>query len=616
MPSDESELESLVSLCERLAGEGKPVHPAELCAGKPGLLPELERRLETLKRFQRLAGPGAESGRGSGPPPSLSFLEPAQQPDEFGRLGPFRVLRLLGWGGMGVVLACDEPALGRQVAVKVIKAETAAMPDNRKRFLREARAAAGIDNPHVVAIHRVEDPEGGLPYLVMPLLPGEPLSARLGALKAEGRRMPPAEAVRIARQMAEGLAAAHAKDVVHRDIKPSNVWLRAPEGTAILLDFGLATAKELHGELTWTGQLLGTPSFMAPEQARGEAVDGRADLFSLGCVLYEMLTGERAFAGNSTLGIMAQLATHMPPLVTLRVPGLPEELGGLVRQLLAKERHKRPATAMDAAQRLRSIEGRPHADDAPTQPTQPTPARTQRVRVLAGFAVGAAVLTATLALALWLAPAARTTPLEGAVAVRAYKPEGKPLGSLIGSDPDAVPVREEDGIRIEASYAEPVHAYIVWIDPTGKVAPLYPWNPGDRLDVDRPGPLAQQPPAVREVCSPANKENGWPLDDTAGLETVLVLARRTPLPAGVDLGDVLGKLPPARFESPTENIVQVFRDGKVIQEQPHGWEPGLRGIKGKLATPLDDPAMVAVRRLRPYFDLIHVARFGHAKKGG
>ena len=168
-----------------------------------------------------------------------NFLAPPQEPDEIGRLGPFRVLGLLGGGGMGMVFRAADPQLGRHVALKVILPEHAARPQARQRFFREARAIAAIDHLHVVPIFHVGE-DHGLPYLVMPLLKGELLAQ---ALK-RNPRLPVRELVRIGREIAEGLAAAHAEHLVHRDIKPGNVWLEGEGRRVRLLDFGLARPDE------------------------------------------------------------------------------------------------------------------------------------------------------------------------------------------------------------------------------------------------------------------------------------------------------------------------------------------------------------------------------------
>jgi formylglycine-generating enzyme required for sulfatase activity len=330
------------------------------------------------------------------------FLGEPERADELGRLGGFRVLRVLGQGGMGVVFEAEDVALRRHVALKVMRPEAAAHPQGRERFLREARAAAGVTHDHIIPIHQVGE-ERGAPFLVMPLLKGETLEKRL----ERDKRLPVREALRIAREVAEGLAAAHEAGLVHRDVKPANVWLEAPAGRVKLLDFGLARAVD--ERLTKTGALLGTPAYMAPEQAGGKP-DHRADLFSLGAVLYEMLTGRRAFEGDDWLGTLKRVALHKPKPPHVLIPAVPEELSGLVMELLAKKAADRPPTARAVAQRLREREApRPAPPSVPVSP--PVPALTTGggwSRRL-GVAVALALLV-PLAWALW--PRGKPPPAE------------------------------------------------------------------------------------------------------------------------------------------------------------------------------------------------------------
>jgi hypothetical protein len=278
----------------------------------------------------------------------LALLSPPQGADELGRLGRFRVLRLLGVGGMGAVFHAEDSRLKRPVALKVMLPEAAARPQGRARFLREAEAVARLSHDHVIPIHDVGE-EGGVPFFVMPLLRGESLQERL----ARQKPLPVAEAVRIGRQMAEGLAAAHEKGLIHRDVKPANVWLEEPNGRVKLLDFGLARPVEGDAVLTPSGAMLGTPAYMAPEQmGGGKDVDFRADLFSLGAVLYELLTGRRAFPGSTWFEVVANRATTRPSPPRQVNAEVPEELSALVMSLMQQEPAARPASAEDVARRL------------------------------------------------------------------------------------------------------------------------------------------------------------------------------------------------------------------------------------------------------------------------
>lgn len=299
-------------------------------------------------------------------PELYDFLAPAEQPDEIGRLGSYRILKVLGAGGMGVVYKAEDPQLQRLVALKAMLPSLGASESARKRFLREARTAASIGHDHIVHIYQVGE-DRSVPFMAMQFLEGEPLDERL---KRE-ERLPLKEVLRIGRETAEGLAAAHAKGLVHRDIKPANLWLEGQRGRIKILDFGLARAATDDTHLTQTGAIIGTPAYMAPEQAAGEAVDQRCDLFSLGCVLYRLCTGELPFKGNNTLSIISALAMTNPDPPSKVKDDVPGPLSELVMKLLAKKPAERPPSAtavVDAIQKIESQIEEPA--DRPGQKTQ------------------------------------------------------------------------------------------------------------------------------------------------------------------------------------------------------------------------------------------------------
>jgi serine/threonine protein kinase/predicted ATPase len=281
---------------------------------------------------------------------NLSFLSPPIGPDEIGWLAHYRVLKALGEGGMGVVLLAEDTQLQRPVALKVIRPEIGQSLSNRQRFLREARAMAQVKSDHVVTVHQVGQVED-VCYLAMELLEGEPLDRSLVRTPTP----PLDEAVRIAREIALALAAAHARGLVHRDVKPANVWLEGPSRRVKLLDFGLARGQAGEAHLTSAGMVVGTPMYMAPEQARGEELDGRADLFSLGCVLYQMVTGRPPFLGPTSLAVLTSVLTDMPPAPSKFNPAIPGQLSDLLYRLLAKEPSGRPESAEAASAELNII---------------------------------------------------------------------------------------------------------------------------------------------------------------------------------------------------------------------------------------------------------------------
>jgi serine/threonine protein kinase/formylglycine-generating enzyme required for sulfatase activity len=336
---------------------------AKLAAGKAEspALAQLVIKCEALSEIlnTRVRPGEADTASGGAAPANavadnlLAFLSPPQGPNELGWLGSYRVLRLLGQGGMGLVLAAEDPALKRRLALKVMKPEVAAKAQNRQRFMREAQAAAHVEHPNIVPIYQIGE-ANEVPFIAMPFLKGEPLDARL-----RHGRLDELEIIGIGRQTAEGLAAAHELGLIHRDIKPGNIWLEAGDDAAIrvkILDFGLARLSGDEAHLTQSGAIVGTPAYMAPEQARGWPVDHRADLFSLGCVLYEASAGQRPFAGSDTMSILSSLALDTPTEPHLLNDKLSLPLSQLIMKLLEKDPARRPQTAREVAAALKKMQ--------------------------------------------------------------------------------------------------------------------------------------------------------------------------------------------------------------------------------------------------------------------
>lgn len=289
-------------------------------------------------------------------------------------LGGYRILRQLGQGGMGAVYEAEDVNLERHVALKVMKPEIAQNPVHRERFLREACVAASVENDFICPIYEVGEDQG-VPFIAMPFLKGEPLSAHW----KKGMRLPVNEVVRIGKEVAEGLSAAHEAGLIHRDIKPANIWLESQRGgppRAVILDFGLARMQVDDMHMTQTGVIVGTPAFMSPEQGRGDRnVDARTDLFSLGCVLYALCTGKLPFKAETTMGILTALATYEPP-PPAKISPTPRPLSGLIMRLLAKDPDDRPRTAQDLVKKLVEIE-RDLADPTETIGLEPPPRRSE-----------------------------------------------------------------------------------------------------------------------------------------------------------------------------------------------------------------------------------------------
>jgi serine/threonine protein kinase/Tfp pilus assembly protein PilF len=274
------------------------------------------------------------------------------------RLGPYEILAPLGAGGMGEVYRAQDTRLGRDVAIKILPEAFASSPDRLARFEREARTVAGLNHPNIVVLYSIEEQEG-IRFLTMELIEGQDLSTWIvpGGLSV-------ARVLEMAIPLADALVAAHEKRVVHRDLKPANVML-SRDGRLKVLDFGLAKLSEIGGDLDPTralapslsrpGQVMGTASYMSPEQVRGEEADARSDLFAFGVVLYELATGRRPFEGRSAAEVGAAILRDRPkPLASVRLD-LPADLTRIVERCLEKNPRQRFQTALDVANELRGL---------------------------------------------------------------------------------------------------------------------------------------------------------------------------------------------------------------------------------------------------------------------
>lgn len=326
------------------------------------------------------------------------------------RLGPYQIVAPLGAGGMGVVYRARDTRLGRDVAVKVLPPHLADTPEARARFDREARTISQLNHPHICTLHDIGS-QDGVDYLVMELVEGETLARRL-----ERGPLPVAEVLALGRQIAQALDRAHRAGVTHRDLKPGNVMLT--KGGAKLLDFGLArsvgpasTAGATSGPpslttpltmahpLTAEGAIVGTFQYMSPEQLEGREADARSDLWALGCVLYEMTTGSRAFAGGSQASLIAAIMERQPPPLSTVQPVTPPHLERVVARCLQKDPDARFQSAGDLAFALEH-DGSSATGSAGAAAPLRAPARARRGGLVAGVGLAAVVAGALLGLAL------------------------------------------------------------------------------------------------------------------------------------------------------------------------------------------------------------------------
>src|SRR6202163_415897 len=280
-------------------------------------------------------------------------------------LGPYEILAPIGAGGMGEVYRARDSRLHREVAIKVLP-QSFATEAARERFQREARAASALNHPNICAVYDVGE-AAGHPFLVMELLDGKPLREHIGS-----KPLDISIAVALSIQVADALEAAHAKGIIHRDIKPANIFV-TDRGNAKVLDFGLAKYNDKHNQpadtdaltvdmLTEPGTAMGTVAYMSPEQARGQIVDARSDLWSFGVVLYEMVTGSRPFDGPTSPIIFDALLNKTPQPASERNPKVPAELERIISELLEKDRALRYASAAE----LRGDLERLQAGSSPT----------------------------------------------------------------------------------------------------------------------------------------------------------------------------------------------------------------------------------------------------------
>jgi serine/threonine protein kinase len=424
----------------------------------------------------------------------LAFLQPSTQPGSLGHLGHYEVLAVLGQGNFGIVVRAFDKVLQRVVAIKVMSPQMASTSPARKRFLREARSAAAVRHDNVVAIHAVE--EQPLPYLVMEYIPGQTLQQKLDQI---GPLEVP-DVLRIGGQIARGLAAAHARGLIHRDVKPANVLLESgPEEKVKITDFGLARAAD-DASGSQSGVLAGTPLYMAPEQARGETLDHRVDLFSLGSVLYTMVSGRPAFRAPTTLAVLKRVAEDTPRPIPQIIPETPRWLCDLIARLHAKVPGQRFQSAAEVAALLEQHLAHLHQPALVPRPgtvALPRQRKPHRVAVLAAAAVLLLVLGAVLTYPLW-GPAG-TAPVPPGPAER---PETERLRSQVLQGRPAVRAALIDFTEPERSFgavardnavrrADQCNALLVRFDlaklgvpPKGHVAEatvsFYVWDPSSR----------------------------------------------------------------------------------------------------------------------------------------
>lgn len=281
----------------------------------------------------------------------FDFFSPPTNSDDLGTLGHYRVISELGRGGMGYVFEALDTKLKRPVALKVMNKKVASSRNSQKRFVREARAMAALHHDNVVTIFEVGKSED-TPFIAMEMLKGQTLEQR----NESAQQLNYQQIINYARQIATGLNFAHGKGIIHRDIKPANIWIEEGTERIKILDFGLALASAPPNNIVGKVAVIGTPSYLSPEQARSEPLDDRCDLYSLGAVLYELCTGSLPVLANSVPGQLVSIIAKRAKPISQQNPDIPKELCELIHQLLRKEPRSRPKSAASFCEQLDQVE--------------------------------------------------------------------------------------------------------------------------------------------------------------------------------------------------------------------------------------------------------------------
>ena len=511
------------------------------------------------------------------------------------RLGPYEILSPLGAGGMGEVYKARDTRLGRTVAIKVLPAFAAANPDRRRRFEHEARAASALEHPNICGLHDIgcETPThpsqpdahaGPLHFLVMEFVDGRSLADRLRA-----GPLPMVQVLDVGAQVADALAAAHARGIIHRDLKPANVMLTGSSGTprVKLLDFGLAklgpdvldaavgaTTTGMPGPLTSPGEFLGTLAYMAPEQLEGKEADARTDVFGFGCVLYEMLTGRRAFAGGSMASVISSIMSGTPTPAASLQPVTPYALDRLINSCLAKDRSERRESAHDLAEDLRSIAATDSGrTTGPVVLPQTTTSRSaengRRVTVpWLAIAVTAALLATAMAVYQWIRPGETDGPILRAVPTQLTSAPG-----LQGE-----PALSPDGSEVAFVADEGGTSHVWLVDANG--AATQKLTSGD--DPDHDPAWLQDGSAILFTRIRNGRPGIWRVARLGGVATLLVADAADPAvsPDGLRLAFVREVAPSAEprvFVAPLNDLDKAVQrttdaDGRWEHRHP-AWSP-------------------------------------------
>ncbi len=595
-PARDDELAAALADYLRQWDAGRPPDLDALIARHPDLAEELRAFAENHRRLEPLARP------------LQTLLDPAAEgpanPPVPRRLGKYEILGKIAQGGMGVVYRARQPGLDRLVAIKVIRSGDLATAEQVERFVAEARSLARLQHPNIVHVYEVGTHDG-LPFFALEYVEG-------GSLERRTRRepQPVADAVRLVEVLARAVQHAHDRGIIHRDLKPSNVLL-APSaagdaghtayGLPKLSDFGLARSGDaLH---TADGAALGTPGYMAPEQAAGETarVGPAADIYALGAILYELLTGRPPFQGDTPLATLEEVRRGaLVPPGQLR-PELAPEVEAVVLRCLAREPNARFRTAADLANELHRLG--PTGPTVDYRPPDLPGERGRRWRRWAILAVCGLAILAGAALAFW--PRGGTgeqngrpglEPLKGSIDLRVTERNNPRRQRLLLHQPGALPLRPEDEMEYEIQVNRPAYLYLVYLDSEGNATPLFPWQnygwkqrPAEekRLRLFQKGSLRASP---------------------SGIESLLLLVRDDPLPAHEDLLALFAGLPKQKA-LPDPRARAWFENGELVRDDPDRGPPVLIGQGDSNADPVMLTQKLLQEKLRPLFPYTRAACF-------
>jgi eukaryotic-like serine/threonine-protein kinase len=358
------QVESLCQAALELEESLRPAFLAQACAGDE----EMRREVESLLKFEKPGNHFIEQPALEAAAKMIAQEKPESLIGQ--QLGSYQIVSLLGTGGMGVVYQARDTRLKRSVAMKVLPRDMMSDPERKRRFIQEARAASALNHPNIITIYDIGN-EVGTDFIVMEYVAGKTLDQRI---PRKGMRLD--EALKIAVQIADALAKAHSAGIIHRDLKPTNVMV-TDDGLVKVLDFGLAKLTEVSASSdertlrseTEEGTIVGTVSYMLPEQAEGTKVDARSDIFSFGAVLYEMVTGQKAFQGESKMSTLTAVLKQEPKPISQLVPTIPLDLEKTINRCLRKDRERRYQYMADVKINLQEL--KEESDSGPLAGTQP-----------------------------------------------------------------------------------------------------------------------------------------------------------------------------------------------------------------------------------------------------